>query len=161
MSHPPHTQTRFRFHPPPPHTHHPGFPAQHPRQPAVLWAVPGVAGRAGGRGRRGGAGAGCEEVWKTIEKKKRKKEIEKLCTIFWHFQCIFRMLSRLPKENVLLLRHLLALLHTFQSNAQENHMTSLNLSVCISASMLWQPGPPSSPEGHGEHRVSTKWMERQ
>lgn len=65
------------------------------------------------------------------------------------------MISRLPKENVLLLRHLLALMHVFQSNAQENHMTSLNLSVCISASMLWQPGPPSSPDGHGVHRVST------
>lgn len=69
------------------------------------------------------------------------------------------MLSRLPKENVLLLHHLLALMHAFQSNAQENHMTSLNLSVCISASMLWQPGPPSSTEGRRAHMVSTKWMQ--
>lgn len=70
------------------------------------------------------------------------------------------MVSRLPKENVLLLRHLLALMHAFQSNAQENEMTSLYLSKCISASMLWQPGPPSSPEGHGVQRVSTEWMKK-
>lgn len=67
------------------------------------------------------------------------------------------MISRLPKENALLLHHLLALMHTIQANAQENHMTSLNLGVCVSASMLWQPGPPSSPEGHGVRRVSNDY----
>lgn len=60
------------------------------------------------------------------------------------------MISRLPKENALLLRYLLAMLHGIQGNAQENQMTSFNLSVCIAPSMLWAPGAPCSPEVEGE-----------
>lgn len=61
-----------------------------------------------------------------------------------------RMICRLPKENTLLLRYLLAMLHGIQGNAQENQMTSFNLSVCIAPSMLWPPGAPCSPEVEGE-----------
>uniref|UniRef100_A0A3Q0SLM9 Rho-GAP domain-containing protein n=1 Tax=Amphilophus citrinellus TaxID=61819 RepID=A0A3Q0SLM9_AMPCI len=60
------------------------------------------------------------------------------------------MICRLPKENALLLRYLLAVLHGIQGNAQENQMTSFNLSVCIAPSMLWPPGAPCSPEVEGE-----------
>lgn len=60
------------------------------------------------------------------------------------------MISRLPKENALLLRYLLAMLHGIQGNAQENQMTSFNLSVCIAPSMLWPPGAPCSTEAEGE-----------
>lgn len=61
-----------------------------------------------------------------------------------------RMICRLPKENVLLLHHLLALLHGIQSNATENQMTSFNLSVCIAPSLLWPPGATDNPEVEGE-----------
>lgn len=60
------------------------------------------------------------------------------------------MIRRLPKENALLLRYLLAVLHGIQGNARENQMTSFNLSVCIAPSMLWPPGAPCSPEAEGE-----------
>lgn len=60
------------------------------------------------------------------------------------------MISRLPSENALLLRYLLAMLHGIQGNAQENQMTSFNLSVCIAPSMLWPPGAPCSTEAEGE-----------
>lgn len=60
------------------------------------------------------------------------------------------MICRLPKENALLLRYLLAMLHGIQSNSQENQMTTFNLSVCIAPSLLWPPGAPSSPEVEGE-----------
>ncbi|XP_037617577.1 rho GTPase-activating protein 20-like [Sebastes umbrosus] len=65
-------------------------------------------------------------------------------------QDIKRMMCRLPKENALLLRYLLAMLHGIEGNAQENQMTSFNLSVCIAPSMLWPPGVPCSPEVEGE-----------
>ncbi|KAM8903112.1 rho GTPase-activating protein 20-like isoform 2-T2 [Spinachia spinachia] len=65
-------------------------------------------------------------------------------------QDIKRMICRLPKDNALLLRYLLALLHGIQGNAHENQMTTFNLSVCIAPSMLWPPGAPCSPEVEGE-----------
>uniref|UniRef100_A0A3B4AQE5 Rho-GAP domain-containing protein n=1 Tax=Periophthalmus magnuspinnatus TaxID=409849 RepID=A0A3B4AQE5_9GOBI len=68
-----------------------------------------------------------------------------------------RILLRLPKENTMLLRHLLAVLHVIQSNASENQMTSLNLSICIAPSLLWPPGAAHSPvvEEEGTKRVQT------
>jgi len=60
------------------------------------------------------------------------------------------MIGHLPKENALLLRYLLAMLHGIQGNAHENQMTTFNLSVCIAPSMLWPPGEPCSPEVEGE-----------
>ncbi|XP_075950404.1 rho GTPase-activating protein 20-like [Anarhichas minor] len=65
-------------------------------------------------------------------------------------QDIKRMICRLPKENAVLLRYLLAMLHGIQGNAHENQMTTFNLSVCIAPSMLWPPGVPCSPEVEGE-----------
>ncbi|XP_029303360.1 rho GTPase-activating protein 20-like [Cottoperca gobio] len=65
-------------------------------------------------------------------------------------QDVKRMIFRLPKENALLLRYLLAMLRGIQGNAEENQMTSFNLSVCIAPSMLWAPGAPCSPEVEGE-----------
>ncbi|XP_026219893.1 rho GTPase-activating protein 20-like [Anabas testudineus] len=65
-------------------------------------------------------------------------------------QDIQRMICRLPKQNALLLRYVLAMLHGIQGNAPENQMTSFNLSVCIAPSILWPPGAPSSPEVEGE-----------
>ncbi|KAK5847516.1 hypothetical protein PBY51_016636 [Eleginops maclovinus] len=65
-------------------------------------------------------------------------------------QDVKRMISRLPRENGLLLRYLLAMLRGIQGNAEENQMTSFNLSVCIAPSMLWAPGAPCSPEVEGE-----------
>ncbi|XP_068165469.1 rho GTPase-activating protein 20-like isoform X2 [Antennarius striatus] len=65
-------------------------------------------------------------------------------------QDIKRMIDRVPKENAALLRYLLAMLHGIQGNAQENQMTSFNLSVCIAPSLLWPPTAPSSPEVEGE-----------
>lgn len=61
-----------------------------------------------------------------------------------------RMICRLPREKALLLRHLLAVLHGIQSNAEDNQMTSFNLSVCIAPSLLWPPGAACSPEAEGE-----------
>ncbi|KAJ0062554.1 hypothetical protein NL108_016703 [Boleophthalmus pectinirostris] len=61
-----------------------------------------------------------------------------------------RILLRLPKENTMLLRHLLAVLHGIQTNASENQMTSLNLSICIAPSLLWPPGAAHNPEVEGE-----------
>lgn len=56
----------------------------------------------------------------------------------------------MAKENALLLRYLLAMLHAVQSHAHENQMTSFNLSVCIAPSLLWPPGDPCSCELEGE-----------
>ncbi|XP_020565969.1 rho GTPase-activating protein 20 isoform X2 [Oryzias latipes] len=65
-------------------------------------------------------------------------------------QDIQRMIHRMAKENALLLRYLLAMLHAVQSHAHENQMTSFNLSVCIAPSLLWPPGDPCSCELEGE-----------
>ncbi|KAF3706333.1 Rho GTPase-activating protein 20 Rho-type GTPase-activating protein 20 [Channa argus] len=65
-------------------------------------------------------------------------------------QDILRMICRLPKENALLLRYVLAMLHGIQGNVHENQMTSFNLSVCIAPSILSPPGAPCSPEVEGE-----------
>uniref|UniRef100_A0A672RJG3 Rho-GAP domain-containing protein n=1 Tax=Sinocyclocheilus grahami TaxID=75366 RepID=A0A672RJG3_SINGR len=48
-----------------------------------------------------------------------------------------RLVQLLPKENLLLLRHMIAMLHHIQLNAEHNQMTSFNLAVCIAPSCLW------------------------
>nr|XP_061801994.1 rho GTPase-activating protein 20-like [Nerophis lumbriciformis] len=65
-------------------------------------------------------------------------------------QEIQRMMSRLPKDNALLLRYVLAVLHAIRCNAHENQMTSFNLAVCIAPSMLWPPGALCSPEAENK-----------
>ncbi|CAB1328833.1 unnamed protein product [Coregonus sp. 'balchen'] len=64
-------------------------------------------------------------------------------------QAIHRLVHLLPSENLLLLRHVVALLHCIQGNAEDNQMNAFNLSVCIAPSMLWTPAP-CSPGGEGE-----------
>ncbi|XP_030636693.1 rho GTPase-activating protein 20-like [Chanos chanos] len=62
---------------------------------------------------------------------------------------IQRLVGRLPPENALLLKHVLAVLHNIQLRAHDNQMNSFNLAVCIAPSMLSAPAP-SSPEMEGE-----------
>ncbi|XP_038161710.1 rho GTPase-activating protein 20-like isoform X2 [Cyprinodon tularosa] len=87
---------------------------------------------------------GCEVYEEWIDVLEEEEEEEE------QVQDIKRMIRRLAKENALLLRYLLAMLHAVQANAQENQMTSFNLSVCIAPSLLWPPGAPCSPEAEGE-----------
>ncbi|KAJ8253457.1 hypothetical protein GJAV_G00213160 [Gymnothorax javanicus] len=70
-------------------------------------------------------------------------------------QAVQRLVQRLPKENQLLLRHVLAVLLCIQSHAHHNQMNSFNLAVCIAPSMLWAPAPCSpNVEGEGTKKVS-------
>ncbi|XP_047211521.1 rho GTPase-activating protein 20-like isoform X2 [Girardinichthys multiradiatus] len=87
---------------------------------------------------------GCDvyEEWLDVLEEEEEEEEQ--------VQDIKRMIRRMSKENALLLRYLLAMLHAVQANAQENQMTSFNLSVCIAPSLLWSPGAPCSPEVEGE-----------
>ncbi|KAJ8013111.1 hypothetical protein DPEC_G00049890 [Dallia pectoralis] len=64
-------------------------------------------------------------------------------------QAIQRLIRLLPSENLLLLKHVVAILHRIQGNADDNQMNAFNLSVCIAPSMLWTPAP-CSPKGEGE-----------
>uniref|UniRef100_A0A4W6DQV6 Rho GTPase-activating protein 20 n=1 Tax=Lates calcarifer TaxID=8187 RepID=A0A4W6DQV6_LATCA len=64
-------------------------------------------------------------------------------------QAIQRLLHLLPSDNLLLLRHVIAILHCIQGNAHDNQMNAFNLSVCIAPSMLWAPAP-TTPEMEGE-----------
>uniref|UniRef100_A0A7N8WRF9 Rho GTPase-activating protein 20 n=1 Tax=Mastacembelus armatus TaxID=205130 RepID=A0A7N8WRF9_9TELE len=64
-------------------------------------------------------------------------------------QAVQRLLHLLPSENLLLLRHVIAVLHCIQGNAHDNQMNAFNLSVCIAPSMLWAPAT-STPEMEGE-----------
>lgn len=64
-------------------------------------------------------------------------------------QAVQRLLHLLPSENLLLLRHVIAVLYCIQGNAHDNQMNAFNLSVCIAPSMLWAPAP-STPEMEGE-----------
>ncbi|XP_037646218.1 rho GTPase-activating protein 20-like isoform X1 [Sebastes umbrosus] len=64
-------------------------------------------------------------------------------------QAVQRLIHLLPSENLLLLRHVVAVLHCIQGNANDNQMNAFNLSVCIAPSMLWAPAP-STPEMEGE-----------
>nr|XP_006639405.1 PREDICTED: rho GTPase-activating protein 20 isoform X1 [Lepisosteus oculatus] len=59
------------------------------------------------------------------------------------------LMEELPKENMLLLRHLFGVLHCIEKNSAENQMNAFNLAVCIAPSMLWAPAP-ASPEGESE-----------
>uniref|UniRef100_A0A8C4RVL6 Rho GTPase activating protein 20 n=1 Tax=Erpetoichthys calabaricus TaxID=27687 RepID=A0A8C4RVL6_ERPCA len=62
---------------------------------------------------------------------------------------IKRLLEQLPKENLLLLKHLFGVLHCIEQKSEENQMNAFNLAVCIAPSMLWSP-TPSSPQVQSE-----------
>ncbi|CAL8267271.1 unnamed protein product [Lota lota] len=64
-------------------------------------------------------------------------------------EAVRSLLKLLPGENLLLLRHVVAVLHCIQGNAHDNQMNAFNLSVCIAPSMLWAPRP-NSPLEEGE-----------
>ncbi|GLD65804.1 rho GTPase-activating protein 20-like protein, partial [Lates japonicus] len=64
-------------------------------------------------------------------------------------QAVQSLLHLLPSDNLLLLRHVIAILHCIQGNAHDNQMNAFNLSVCIAPSMLWAPAP-KTPEMEGE-----------
>lgn len=51
-----------------------------------------------------------------------------------------RLVLQLPSLNVLLLRYLMCVLHRVGSHAQCNHMTSGNLAICLSPTVLWPTG---------------------
>ncbi|XP_042162573.1 rho GTPase-activating protein 20-like [Oncorhynchus tshawytscha] len=67
-------------------------------------------------------------------------------------QAIHRLVHLLPSDNLLLLRHVVAVLHCIQDNAGDNQMNAFNLSVCIAPSMLWTLSP-CSPEGEATKKV--------
>ncbi|KAG7467253.1 hypothetical protein MATL_G00151450 [Megalops atlanticus] len=70
-------------------------------------------------------------------------------------QAIQRLVQRLPRENQLLLSHMLAVLHCIQRHSHHNQMNSFNLSVCIAPSMLWAPAPCNPDmESEGTKKVS-------
>ncbi|TSK17829.1 Rho GTPase-activating protein 20 [Bagarius yarrelli] len=64
-------------------------------------------------------------------------------------KAIQSLVKSLPSENILLLKHVLAVLYNIQLHAEDNQMNAFNLAICISPSMLWSPAP-STPEMEGE-----------
>ncbi|XP_053554984.1 rho GTPase-activating protein 20 [Bombina bombina] len=50
-----------------------------------------------------------------------------------------RLVEQLPEANVLLLKHLFAVLHHIEQNSEENRMNAFNLAVCTAPNMLWLP----------------------
>ncbi|XP_028820920.1 rho GTPase-activating protein 20-like isoform X2 [Denticeps clupeoides] len=63
-------------------------------------------------------------------------------------EAVQSLVACLPSENLLLLKHMLAILHRIQLHAHDNQMNAFNLSVCIAPSMLSAPAA-SSPEMEG------------
>jgi len=66
----------------------------------------------------------------------------------FYFRCldsahIHRLVQLLPKENVLLLRNIIAMLYHIQLSAEHNQMNSFNLAVCIAHSCLWNSNQQS------------------
>ncbi|XP_066515771.1 rho GTPase-activating protein 20-like [Hoplias malabaricus] len=59
------------------------------------------------------------------------------------------LVSSLPPENILLLKHVLAVLYHIQLRSQDNQMNAFNLAICIAPSML-SPSATSSPEMEGK-----------
>ncbi|XP_072513835.1 rho GTPase-activating protein 20-like [Salminus brasiliensis] len=64
-------------------------------------------------------------------------------------KAIQSLVTSLPPENIVLLKHVLAVLYNIQLRAQDNQMNAFNLAVCIAPSML-SSSAPSSPEMEGE-----------
>lgn len=53
--------------------------------------------------------------------------------------CSCRVADKLPRPNLVLLKHLLSLLHHISQNAETNRMDSSNLAICVGPNML-SPG---------------------
>ena len=51
----------------------------------------------------------------------------------------FRLLTQLPKANVVLLRYLFGVLYNIEQQSSSNQMTAYDLSVCIAPSILCPP----------------------
>nr|XP_020138539.1 rho GTPase-activating protein 20-like isoform X2 [Microcebus murinus] len=54
------------------------------------------------------------------------------------------LLGQLPKENVVLLRHLFGVLHNVEKHSSSNLMTAYNLAVCVAPNVLWPADPCGS-----------------
>ncbi|KAG8584739.1 hypothetical protein GDO81_004752 [Engystomops pustulosus] len=64
-------------------------------------------------------------------------------------KAVKKLLEKLPHVNTTLMRYLFGVLHCIEKRSENNQMTSFNLAVCISPSLLWLPNP-SSPEAEAE-----------
>ncbi|NXJ28881.1 TAGAP protein, partial [Dicrurus megarhynchus] len=74
------------------------------------------------------------EKWmQALEKPNKQEKIEELKEVA----------DKLPRPNLVLLKHLLSLLHHISQNAQSNRMDSGNLAICIGPNML-SPGTESA-----------------
>ncbi|NXF06173.1 TAGAP protein, partial [Smithornis capensis] len=67
------------------------------------------------------------EKWmQALEKPSKREKIEELKEVA----------DKLPKPNLVLLKHLLSLLHHISQNAETNRMDSSNLAICVGPNML-------------------------
>ncbi|NXB59880.1 TAGAP protein, partial [Struthidea cinerea] len=67
-----------------------------------------------------------EEWMQALEKPNKQEKIEELKQVA----------DKLPRPNLVLLKHLLSLLHHISQNAETNRMDSSNLAICIGPNML-------------------------
>lgn len=79
----------------------------------------------------------CEELYEQWIQAVEQKEERDEHLMERNLQEVQRLVQLLPKENLLLLRHIIAMLHQIQLNAEMNQMNSFNLAVCIAPSFLW------------------------
>ncbi|KAM6086458.1 T-cell activation Rho GTPase-activating protein-like [Theristicus caerulescens] len=67
------------------------------------------------------------EKWmQALEKPSKQEKIEELKEVA----------EKLPRPNLVLLKHLLSLLHHISQNAETNRMDSSNLAICVGPNML-------------------------
>ncbi|XP_009473416.1 PREDICTED: T-cell activation Rho GTPase-activating protein-like, partial [Nipponia nippon] len=67
------------------------------------------------------------EKWmQALEKPSKQEQIEELKEVA----------EKLPRPNLVLLKHLLSLLHHISQNAETNRMDSSNLAICVGPNML-------------------------
>ncbi|XP_056321165.1 rho GTPase-activating protein 20 [Danio aesculapii] len=79
----------------------------------------------------------CEELYEQWIQAVEQKEERDEHLMERNLQEVQRLVQLLPKENLLLLRHIIAMLHHIQLNVEMNQMNSFNLAVCIAPSFLW------------------------
>lgn len=54
----------------------------------------------------------------------------------WSLLCVFRIVSKLPEGNSILLQHLLSLLCHIIQQSEKNKMDPKNLAICIGPTLL-------------------------